>query len=306
MRASKNDQQAVTTGLPFPPTKGLRSDVVEVTPELAASWLTRFPYRGQRLLRQSHVNDLAYALTRGQFKVGAIEICWLGEAGYQTDGRHRLTAVVQAEVAAPFVVIQKRVESEAELAEEYLRADRVLSRRPADAGRVAVLAVGGGLTPTEIEPFAWGVYALQIEFGLLSTKERAAKHLRNPDIQARAMEEWLPYAERYFSATRQPLLGLTGYLRLGAVVGIGMTTFRYQADEARVFWDAVAHSTDLEPGSPALVVRDILRDKERRRPHAAFAHRLAHCWDAYRENRKITTVRLYDWSKPVSLSGCRR
>jgi hypothetical protein len=301
----KNDKATVTTGLPWPTGEGLTTAVVTVTPEMAADWLIRYRYPGQRPLRQSHIDDLAYAIAKGEWKVGAVEFCLLGQERFLTDGQHRLNAIVKAGLPAPLVIIQKRVESEAELAEEYLRTDRVLRRRPADAARMAAAAGSSSMNATESETFAWGVYALQTGFGLLGAKERSALHLRNPDVQAQAIEEWLPYAERYFAATRQPLLGFTPGLRLGVVVGICMLTCRYQADEARVFWNAVAHATDLEPGSPALVVRDIIRDKERRRPHAALAHRLAHCWDAYRENRKITTVRLYDWSKPVSLSGCR-
>ena len=77
------------------------SEVVTVTPQLAAEWLKR--NTDNRPLRKWHVEALAGAITRGEWVLSHQGVAF-AEDGRLLDGQHRLAAIVKANTSVLMVV----------------------------------------------------------------------------------------------------------------------------------------------------------------------------------------------------------
>lgn len=66
---------------------------VTVTPEIAKKWLATS--KGNRALRASHINQLAYAMKSGEFKYNG-DVIRFSSDGSLYDGHHRLNAIVKS------------------------------------------------------------------------------------------------------------------------------------------------------------------------------------------------------------------
>jgi hypothetical protein len=73
----------------------MRTQKMTVTPEMASEWLDESNH-GNRVLRKWHVNALAAAIVRGEWKLTHQGIAF-GKSGKLLDGQHRLEAVIIAD-----------------------------------------------------------------------------------------------------------------------------------------------------------------------------------------------------------------
>jgi hypothetical protein len=86
-----------------PPPDGLLMEIMQVTPAQAAAWLE---HEGlNRKLRNSHVERLAQAMLRGEWRMTG-EAIKLGRDGTLRDGQHRLAAIVRSGVPITTLVIR--------------------------------------------------------------------------------------------------------------------------------------------------------------------------------------------------------
>lgn len=79
----------------------MKTQVMQVTPEIAAQWLCR--NIKNRPLRPAVVEGLVSAIQRGEWKLSHQGVAFARD-GTLLDGQHRLTAIVQAERAVPLTV----------------------------------------------------------------------------------------------------------------------------------------------------------------------------------------------------------
>lgn len=79
----------------------MRMEVLEVSPRLAAEWLTR--NTSNRPLGKSAVQQLAAQIERGEWQLTHQGIAF-DEDGVLIDGQHRLAAIVKAGIAVPLTV----------------------------------------------------------------------------------------------------------------------------------------------------------------------------------------------------------
>lgn len=90
-------------GQPSPPG-GLDVGYQEVTPELAAKWLSNNP--ANRSLRKQAVASLARAMSAGEFNGANGETIKLNRSGALVDGQHRLAAIVKSGTVQGLLVVR--------------------------------------------------------------------------------------------------------------------------------------------------------------------------------------------------------
>lgn len=81
--------------------KTMKISVMQITPDLAAEFLKR--NTGNRTIRKTAVNQYADDLRRGNWKLTHQGVA-ISPSGRLLDGQHRLSAIVQAGIAAQMVV----------------------------------------------------------------------------------------------------------------------------------------------------------------------------------------------------------
>jgi hypothetical protein len=89
----------------------MRESIVRVTPALAAKWLARHKQANDgnngnwRAFQANHAEFLAYEILAGRFVASLSKIA-IGEDGYIIDGQHRVNAVLLADTAVEFTVVE--------------------------------------------------------------------------------------------------------------------------------------------------------------------------------------------------------
>lgn len=78
-------------------------EIVDVTPELAETWLSRNPKN--RNLQRAVVDSYARDIEAGRWRLNG-ETIKFGPSGVLLDGQHRLSAVIQANTAVPMVIVR--------------------------------------------------------------------------------------------------------------------------------------------------------------------------------------------------------
>ncbi|WGY04333.1 hypothetical protein QI633_11305 [Nocardioides sp. QY071] len=78
-------------------------EIVEVTPQLAETWLSR--NTNNRNVRRSVIDAYARDIAAGRWRLNG-ETIKFGPSGVLLDGQHRLGAVVQADTSVPMVVVR--------------------------------------------------------------------------------------------------------------------------------------------------------------------------------------------------------
>lgn len=84
-------------------TKSVRCEIVNVTPEMAASWLAG--RRKNRHISDAHVRFLAGQMERGEFVVSGETIIF-NDRDELMDGQHRLSAIVMSGVTVSMLVVR--------------------------------------------------------------------------------------------------------------------------------------------------------------------------------------------------------
>lgn len=85
------------------PDKKPTVEILDVTPELAESWLSRNP--NNRNLRKAVTDAYARDMLAGRWLING-ETIKFDAGGYLRDGQHRLSAVVASETTVPMVVVR--------------------------------------------------------------------------------------------------------------------------------------------------------------------------------------------------------
>ena len=282
---------------------GVSTRTVYMTPEVAAEWLRDCMFEGQRSLRRWHVQYLADAMRRGEFKPGAIELARVpgGKVGI-IDGQHRLHAVVEAGTPQTFVVIEHEATDAEQAAALYARTDRGLGRSYADAASAYGLREETGLHPTHLKILMSAVGLIRTNFRPLSVPQDV--RAKSVDERIRLAREWTPEAHRYFSALSGGQRRLIDrHARSAGVASVGLITFRYQEDRALPFWRRLFLNDALRPGDPRHTLLKFWGETNKRPTPEETARYVARAWNAYFENRDISHIKGITTTTPFILAG---
>lgn len=245
--------------------------VMEVTPEMAASWLQRNSHN--RDLSPARVNKYAESIIDGNWKMTYDPIRF-DEKGVLLDGQHRLSAVVLAGLPITTLVVTG-VESEV-----FDVLDSGAVRSGAD-----ILTIDG-LSPriAKATATAASLVSSYARIGTLNGAKLKKEHLRR------------------FVSERPGLVRAAEYIqslpRKNTPISDGYGTFlRYETarrdtDLSSYFFQALFTGANLEPDSMILYLRDVIH-YDRRNNRISVGLQIKHVaqcvkvWNALRQGRKI-------------------
>ncbi len=225
----------------------LKTDAIEVTPELAKEWIENNLYSRQRPLRKDHVRFIAEQMRKGQFAAGTqLYFAGLKNRLHLIDGQHRLNAIVMSEISIPFVVTINHVNTEGEVAWLYTAFDRQLTRSPS----AAVWAV----QPAGVE--GWKKWQIDVFVGALNLVCQGftgRTKVGIPEILF-GLDDWAPYAKEYLNLIEGADKDIGKKLRRKPSLAVGMSTLRFakgiSPNAPDDFWCQVAEDDGLSANDP--------------------------------------------------------
>lgn len=223
----------------------LTTEVIEVTPEQAKSWLENNLYSNQRPLRRRHVVFLLDQMKKEQFAIGTqIYFAKLEDSLHLIDGQHRLSAIAQSETPLPVIVTTNHVSTIDEIAWLYTAFDRQMTRTAANAVRA--------VQPTGIE--GWTSWQVNTFVGALRLvcpgfmKGTMYNNVGMPEILF-GLNDWAPYAKEYFDVISGGDKDISRKLKRKPCLAVGMSTLRFaknaSSNSPYDFWQQVAEDDGL-------------------------------------------------------------
>ena len=278
---------------------------VTFTPHVADSYLRLYSYPRQRGLRHHHVEYLAAAMRRGEFKPGVIELRRLGDQVLLIDGQHRLSAIVKSGLTFDLVVLERDAASIEDVDADYARMDRGIARGMGDSLRAYGLSDTLGLTQSQMNRASAAIVPIVIGFTPVSTSP-AMLARKTAELRQRAMLDWQEEIRAYMEIVGNSKRGGNRRLGISAVAAVAFVTLRYQQERAADFWQAVKDNDGLRRGDPAKTLIEFLVENiATSRSTHIYARAVAQCWNAAYENRELLIVRVLPQTAeaPIRIAG---
>jgi len=272
-----------------------------ITPQMAEEILATTGYEKQRRKRESHVNFLAGLMTRGQFLDNTrIDFAIFKGRKFQTDGQHRLHAVIKSGVAQSFLVVEREVDSMKEVAEIYFKTDRGRARSTRDTFTVFDLDQQLQLNKWQQDALASAIKVLMVGFD----RETATTGVRIADeIILDAIHDWAEAARQYFSTVEGGDGAFGRRFYASPVLAVALVTFKFSPTKAKEFWSKIAQNDGLRKHSPEHAAATyLLTTRVQDVGVATYARKLASCWNAYLEGRTLSRV-YGDKTRPIEIKG---
>ena len=281
------------------------SEVLIVTPAMAAEWLSGSVWGRQRKRAEWHVNRLSIEITKDRLIAGTqIHFCILDCVAKLINGQHTLAAIVKANKPVVLTVLRTVVANEEEMGHLYGRHDRHRGRTPHDAFLGMDLAGKLDLSEPEVNAFATGLRWIENGFRRISVQVDPELSGSNDRI-ADAMVAWAKIGGLYFDAVRDARHGMKAAFRRGPVVAVGLTTFKHQQEKASKFWTAAADEDGLTRNDPRKALIDYLRKTTSGSGDPIlYMRNVAAAWNKFYEDGTLTFLRPSDAGKVgITLRG---
>lgn len=287
---------------PIPPGR-TKSEIVTVTPEVAAHWLEQYNYSRQRHIRERHVQNIAKAIVDGDFEITTLQFRHVdGERVMLVDGQHRLHAILLSGKPLELNVLHRGVESDEQVGRAYQHLDVGLYRHVAERLAASNLDVNLGLTMRQINKLGAAVPILNDGFQLAAPQFRS----RNIEERIAGIQRWAGEMREVVSLVSaehpQPMWRK---FEVATVLSFVLVTFRHQPEKAREFWGDILNARNLE-NEPKLRAYEFLFSTNYRRMSAnEVARKLATAWNAFMQEQALEdlTVRAYNRQRPVKIVG---
>ncbi len=279
------------TTLPTDGLFGAESSGATISPDVAATWIKRFAYPGQRRLSASHI-----AFLSEQMKAGTFRYCTLRLTGYPygsesdgspkfkwflTNGQHRLHAVCKSELTMRFGVERVKVASKAEVAVDYAEQDNIRHRTFADSFDALALGDKWELTSPQLTKLQSASRIILNDFSL---RPRPVPAFKSRNETARLIAPWSEPARQFFDV----LVGTpnAALLSVAPVMATGLATLSAKPEHAIEFWGTLAADDGLKAGDARRTLLYFLRQTPRTE-RALLLLGVAACWAAFIEEREI-------------------
>lgn len=288
--------------------------VMTVTPQMAAEWLSVSQFEHQRNKRQWHIDYLAQEMKKGRFLPGT-QIRFSVHDGQERviDGQHRLSAVIKSGIPQMFSVLWMPEDPSA----SYGHLDIGLSRTAQDMYSAIQLSEETGIGKNLLSRVAYAVKFIDGNFVASKTKSDKL----SPYDQANLVRSYSKAANDFAEVTAGvPVEMRSGILRV-ATLSMALVTFRFATESlgaAKVeeFWGGVAFDDGLSIGDPRKTAnRHILTtsmvggstaqggSSKTMWPASYSARYLANCWNAWVEGRQIKLTRVANDKSKMLLLG---
>lgn len=271
----------------------------QVTPSMAADWLLKHPYKGQRKVRNYHVQNLARMMQEGFFTPNTqIAFAQLGQELFLVNGQHTLNAIVFSDVTTPLSIVIHECRTETQVADLFARYDTHLTRQFSDSLTAHRLDEELGVTRNDLNTIAAAsmYYAACIggeSFKSLSqlTQDQKMNYMRQYGLLAKSALELFVGASNKSYFTRKTTMASAMFCLKEP----------YLASE---FFTAVAKDDGLHIGDPRKTLLEWLRSHTTPggRHHSYSVSKVAAdhemikaislAWNAWTENRDLKVIRV--------------
>jgi len=291
--------------------KSVNSYAVVITPDLAAEWLDIFAYDGQRKPDPHRVTYYAKEMTAGKWLPGrSIELAAVGSKKFLVDGQQRLWAVIEANQAQSFTVIEHPAHDMDEVAEIYVMIDIGKQRNASDILKPFHEAERTGLTTTHLNTLLAAARVLKAGF-----RSPTQGLLLSPREMPALMEDWAPHM-RTFVETIEPLArDIAQCFRRAPVAAVAMYTLRWSPSKAPEFWRQVSQDDGLPIGDPRKTLRrffaqhalgsKMVNSHQTLGVHTYCLYQ-ALAWNAWLDGRSLSILKVVDPLADVVLKGTSR
>lgn len=279
--------------------------IIEVTPTVAQKWISEHKYEAQRPPDMGVVHYYASEMRLGRFKqFTQVELDELEGLKYLIDGQHRLLAVVESGIPQRFNLLEVPVKTREELDYRYAQTDRGKARTVGDQYRSLSLPAEFGLTETQTNALGSAVMFIRGDF------QRSSNKGVSLEDKLALMREYSIFAGYFYEVTAGSIREISPTLTRQSTLSVALITYRYSAEQFSVakvdnFWGGIATDDGLQVGDPRKVAhRHLLRvgmvggavtGRYAERMTATDSSKyLAHCFNAFVENRPITFTRVYN------------
>jgi len=264
----------------------LKSEVVDITPELAYEWLTGAEYAGpNRHLSKEVVAVYARSMSnRAWMETG--ESIKFSKSGRLLDGQHRLNAVVEAGITVRSYVTYGIPDA----AQDVMDTGR--RRRAAD-----VLAIHGKRNTSIVS----GAARLLISLDRTGTIPQGGNRMGGAtNDEIRAYVDAHPELEALSDGLYRGQIPVTPSVYLAALVLVA----RVDGDDASKFDAALRSGAALLRGDPILTMRERLslaRAKREKLSSYVMLSALLRTWNAWRAGQQWSKCQLYSDGLPIPI-----
>jgi len=307
-------------GLKTPIDAGLDANLVLVTPEEAQKMLTFNSYERQRTIRHTKVTIYADAMEKKRFEPGTqLSFGYTGSGNLQLlDGQHRLQAVVKSGIPQWFVIRTKKYETEQDLALAYGHFDQHAKRSDRDNLKAIGLDTDLGFSVGELRVMSSAVRL--INEGKFNRNTRPGGGGAVEDLR-----EWISYyadaGSQYFEAIAGSPQFMRTPLTRAATLGVALVTFKfatrvYGDEKIFEFWRGTAMDDGLSLTDPRKTANRHLLTASMSGGHGASHQKkdkivtpaystryLANCWNAWAEDRTISSTNVRDMNQDIHILG---
>lgn len=262
-----------------------------VQPEDALTLSIKYNYSEQRKLDDAKVRRYASFIKNKTFRARtSIDFCVINGEPHLVNGQHTLRAIHQSKEPFEIAFNLHHVKTLKDIEEIYSTFD------PGGSVRTLNQVFGNiqnelGLTKKH-ETNALGVAVKYIHSGFNpGNPEDPSKEfdLLNHELVKNLMREWGGEARQFFSAISSGGVAAKVMLR-GAIVAVGLITYRYQPEKAEQFWREAAMDDGLKKKDPRKTFfnwcqQNTTAGKQQIQHRAAIA-----CWNAFFEGKELSGV----------------
>jgi hypothetical protein len=250
-------------------SKVRQSDIITVTPEIAAEMLLR--NKPNRAVKDKNVRKYADLMRRGEWKLTAQGVSF-SRCGRLLDGQHRLLAIVMSGVSVRMTLWFGCEESEFEV------IDQGSARTAGD-----LLSIVGMESANSIAALAGMV---------LRVRHRIVGSIPHQDT--------LHFAQENAAAMHEAVRASMKATKIRSKSACALAYFhlreKYEAHTVEPFWEALCSGENQRRGSPILRVRDQLLAPTKvgyhltRETSVKMAAAIIMAWNAYRRDKRLTTT----------------
>lgn len=274
-----------------------------ITPEIAADWLDRYRYSGQRAISAHLVNLYAQQMRLGLWAPTTIDFALVGTLRLLVNGYHRLEAIKKSGLAISLPIQVHRCRSMEEVRNLYGRLDRGKPRSVFEAIGAGEFHADLGLTPEQLRRL---VSAGPLIMGGFGSRYIAGNALasRSIDVRRSFARDWAPSMQQFVAAVARCPNQIRNLLTSSAVLGVALVSLRYRPEKAQEFWRSIALNDALRRGSPEhTLLNYIHNNRVNRIGPVIYSRGVAFAWNAAYEGRALSYIRMPDPATPINIRG---
>lgn len=270
---------------------GQQHTPVFLDPLMASNIVIKFNYSNQRPVNAKKVSRYAAFIKNGSFRENtSIDFCVLDGEPHLVNGQHTLMAISESKVPFPITFNIHYVHTIKDIEKIYSTFD------PAGAARTLNQVLGNigneiGITKKhDLRALGVAVKHIYADFANGNCIDTAKAHdLADHEIVKDLMREWAVEARHFFSDVNSGGQAADVFLR-GAIVAVGLITYKYQPKMAIDFWKQAAMDDGLRKKDPRKTFfnwcqRNTTKNKQFVQHRAAIA-----AWNAFFEGKALTKI----------------